>query len=300
MAMMEWSRADKIVDAVSDKIRAATGLDVVPDEGGTNGSFASGPYSDMNDHFVFGSKPLVRGKASGFVSCTDVASMCKQQLHEYRHWQQRQLFRSLPYGPGDSGLPVMPFADDAQCRLMARQRLIAAEFQAYQKANQFILSYERDAEEYALSAAPDVLAEAGFPKGSIEPCLVEEVNRRIGWYGDWPVGSVKSAIEDLHAKKHIREETELPLDYVPRMPRDVSATFLGDTKALEKYGRLDPKDIDGFLFDYIARRDPKIFGMYGIISDEMPKLSAFERMQRDMYRLSHDVPDENVYDGPDI
>lgn len=199
----------------------------------------------------------------------------------------------------------MPFEDDPFCRTMARQRLIAAEFPVYQQANQFVLSYERDAEEYAVRAVPDIMRSVGFPENLIEPCLVGEINRRIGWYGDQPVAMPASAAEDLYTKKHGPSEARLPLDYEPEHLLEVSKTFRYDERAQAAYtaviaGVGGLADGDRFLLDYIAKHDPKVFGLYGIIRDEMPRLSAFEKMQRQLYRTSHGMPDVNDHDVPEL
>ncbi len=162
MELMTYGQAKSMVDAVSGKIKCVTCLDVVPRWNSTNGSFHNGTYTDRRDYFVFGAQDLQNGKYSGFVSYTNVVSMCKQQLHEYRHWQQKQFFRGLCFDPSDGTLPVMPFPDDACCRMMARQRLIAAEFSAYQLANQFELSYEFDAEEYLILSVMVIRLQVGM------------------------------------------------------------------------------------------------------------------------------------------
>lgn len=299
MELMTYGQAKSMVDAVSGKIKCVTCLDVVPRWNSTNGSFHNGTYTDRRDYFVFGAQDLQNGKYSGFVSYTNVVSMCKQQLHEYRHWQQKQFFRGLCFDPSDGTLPVMPFPDDACCRMMARQRLIAAEFSAYQLANQFELSYEFDAEEYALFAVPDVLRSVGFPEAFIEPCLVEEVNRRYDWYGDRPVVSIAAAISDLHDKKQGPCSAVLPTDYPKEKARIVANSFLDDETAQKAYALLDLERGDAFLIDYIGRRDPVAFSMYAIIQAEMPVLRPSEIMKRKMYRMRTGLPDINGHDGAD-
>lgn len=299
MALMEYDRAYGMVDRVSDMVHAATGLRVSRNDGTTDGRLSAGLYHDRNDRIWFGTKALAKGSLSGSVPYTDVASMCKQQLHEYCHWQQRQFFRGLQHDPSIHGLPALPFGDDAACRSMARQRLISAEFPAYQRQNQFILPHERDAEEYALTAAPGVLEAVGFPKAFIEPCLVEEINRRRDWYGDRPVGSIAEAIADLHVKKAGPCLAELPLEYPREELKIVANSFLKDDKAQEAYSGTKPEDRDAFLIDYIGRRDPRAFDMYANIKDEMPMLRPYEIMKRKAYRLRTWLPDENAYDGPD-
>lgn len=300
MALMEFPVADRIVGSVSARIRQATGLVVRPVGSSTDGAFRSGPYTDSGDYFVFGARDLEAGRTSGSVSYTNVVSMCRQQLHEYRHWQQRQFFRGLLLERLEITLPAMPFPDDICCRKMARQHLIATEFPAYRRANQFILSHERDAEEYALATAPEILEAVGFPKAFIEPCLVEEINRRRGWYGDRPVDSLAGAIADLHVKKAGPCLAELPLEYPREDLRIVANSFLKDDKAQKAYSETKPEDRDAFLIDYIGRRDPKVFNMYKNIKDEMPVLCAYEKMQRMLYRGMTGLPDENMYGGPDI
>lgn len=300
MVMMEYQAAYKIVDGVSKMLESVTGIPVQRNDRTTNGTLLAGLYHDRDDRISFGTMMLAKGSLSGVVSYTDVASMCKQQLHEYRHWQQRQFFRGLRHDPSAHGLPVLTFGDDTACRSMARQRLISAEFPEYQRQNQFILSYERDAEEYALMTAPGILEAVGFPKAFIEPCLVEEINRRGDWYGDRPVGSIAEAIADLHAKKAGPCLAELPLEYPREELRIVANSFLKDDKAQKAYSDTKPEDRDAFLIDYIGRRDPKAFDMYVSIKDEMPVLGAYEKMQRMLYRGLSGLPDENTYDGPDM
>lgn len=291
--------------SVLASVRDATDVRVYTDPRTTHGDFQSGLYQSVNDRIFVGAKMLAVGQHTGFVSCIDCLSMCKQCLHEYRHWQQRQMFAGFDHDPSKYGFTNMPFGDDAFCRIMARQRLIATEFPAYQQANQFVLSYERDAEEYAVRAVPAVMRSAGFPEDLIEPCLVGEINRRIGWYGDQPVATSASAVEDLHVKKHGPSEARLPLDYEPTHRLEVSKTFRHDEKAQAAYtaaisGAGGFADGDRFLLNYIARHDPKVFGLYDLIRDEMPKLSAFEKMQRQLYRTSHGLPDVNDYDVPEL
>lgn len=303
--VIEYAIAYRMTCDVLNCVSDATGLRVAFNRDSSNGRLRIGLYHMGDDRIDVGTAALSRGETVGFVSCIDCLSMCKQCLHEYRHWQQRQMFAGFDHDPSKYGFTNMPFGDDAFCRTMARQRLIATEFPAYQQANQFVLSYERDAEEYAVRAVPAVMRSAGFPEDLIEPCLVGEINRRIGWYGDQPVATSASAVEDLHVKKHGPSEARLPLDYEPAHPLEVSKTFRHDEKAQAEYtaviaGTGGFADGDWFLLDYIARHDPKVFGLYDLIRDEMPKLSAFEKMQRRLYRTSHGLPDVNDYDVPEL
>lgn len=305
MELMPYHVVEGMVCAVTEKIERASGIEVRKDRRSTNGNFHAGLYHGALDYISYGALPLVRGEVSGSVSYIDCLSMCKQHLHEYRHWQQRQMYNGRPYISDDPAILALPFDDNGFCRVMARQNLISAEFSMYRIANQYVLSYERDAEEYAVLAVPGMMAAVGFPEEFIEPCLVGEINRRISWYGDQPVATPVSAAEDLHVKKHGPSEARLPFDYEPAHLLEVSKTFWHDEKAQAEYtsiiaGAGGLADGDRFLLDYIARRDPKVFGLYGIIRDEMPKLSAFEKMQRQMYMASHGLPDVNDHDVPEL
>lgn len=305
MELMPYHAVERMVCAVTEKIERASGIEVRKDRRSTNGNFHAGLYHDALDYISYGALSLVHGEVSGFVSCVDCLSMCKQHLHEYRHWQQRQMYNGRSYISADPAILALPFDDNGFCRVMARQNLISAEFSMYRIANQYVLSYERDAEEYAVRAVPSMMAAVGFPEELIEPCLVGEINRRIDWYGVQPVATPASAAEDLRAKKHGLSEARLPLDYEPVHPLEVSKTFCHDEKAQAEYmaaisGSGGFADGDRFLLDYIARHDPKVFGLYDIIRDEMPKLSAFEKLQRQLYRTSHGLPDVNDYDVPEL
>lgn len=301
--VIEYALARRMICDVADRVSDAAGLRVLFDRRSFDGRFHNGLYHKRNDYIGVGTMALVRGKAVGSVSLVDCLSMCKQCLHEYRHWQQTQMISGLDHDSSKYGFIAMSFGDEAFCRIMARQRLIAAEFPAYQPSNQFVLSYERDAEEYAIRAIPDVMRSVGFPGTLIEPCLVHEINRRIKWYGDSPITTSVLAAEDLHAKKVGPCEAVLPFDYEPKYCFEVSKTFLNDKKAQASYTAAifqtgDLANGDRFLLAYIARHDPKVFCFYDIIRDEMPELSPFEKMQRKFYRTSHGLPDVNAYDSP--
>lgn len=297
---LTYSTAFGIVSDVFGKVHKATGLHIKYDDETTDGHLYAGLYQFTNDYISVGTKALHNGLRSNVVSYTDCLSMCKQCIHEYRHWQQRQMFLGSMHDPTKYGFLSMSFGDNGFCRTMARQTLIASEFSAYRRANQFVLSYERDAEEYAIRCVPDVIRKAGFPENLIGSCIVDEINRRYNWYGDRIVKLPMSAADDLYRKKHDACELDLPFDYEPEPLRAVSNTFLHDEKAQAAYTALDALDRDTFLVKYIAKRDPKVFGRYPIIHDEMPELSQFEKLQRQLYRTSHGLPDENMYDGPDL
>lgn len=296
---MTYDAAFEIIDNVFDSVHRATGIPVKGYERSTNGTLRHNPYHTSADSILVGTYSMDMGCKSGFVSYVDCASMCKQCLHEYRHWQQRHLHLGEKHDPGDYGFLAMPFENDSFCRTMARQMLVAEEFPAYREANQFCASYELDAEEYAIRAAPAVLKAAGFPEALIDPCLEIEIERRYNWYGDRPVASLEAAAENLRDKKLHLVRIKCPLDYAPDDRHPVATTFLGDAKACAEYESMGVEEGERFLFNYIAKHDPKIFGMYPIIRDEMPKLTAVEKLHREAYRLRNGLFDEDRYDGPD-
>lgn len=296
---MTYGEASKILDHVLVKVNSATRIPVKRDDFGTDGNFQHNPYHMNFDGIIVGALSMAVGRKSGFVSYVDCASMCKQCLHEYRHWQQRHLYLGETHDPGEYGFLAMPFEDGSFCRTMARQMLVAEEFPAYREANQFCASYELDAEEYAIRAAPAVLKAAGFPEALIEPCLKIEIDRRYNWYGDRPVASLGAAAENLRDKKLHLDRIKCPSDYAPDDRHPVATTFLSDVKACAEYESMGAEEGEKFLFDYVAKHDPKIFGMYPIIRDEMPKLTAVEKLHREAYRLRNGLFDEDQYDGPD-
>lgn len=155
----------------------------------TSGCYRRGIYNHDNDYVYIGSKVLDEGQITGFVSDVDYVSMNKQLFHELRHWIQ---FNKL----------YKEFSDDVFVKHMARQSMISDVFPVYKTCNYWNLSYEIDAEEFAIESVRSSLLEDGLlDQNEIDRCLLTEINRRFSWWGSQPVYNVESCIDDLKSRK---------------------------------------------------------------------------------------------------
>lgn len=267
------------------EFRERTNLEWLMDSDSTSGHFYYYTYRTEPGYVSIGTKELCDAeKGSGFVSDVNIVSMCKQCFHEFRHYQQHHdLF--------------LHDTDEVVARNMARQNLIIDEFAECRNDNYWNLSYEIDAEEYAISKVRDYLSRQPL-FNNVDTLLIQEINRRDTWWGDRPVDNVDATLADLKRRKSVDVplvDVNIDRSEYPLSP--IAKSFYSDKKVIQTYRLLPDEQKNNFVIDYIARHDSKILEFYRVIEDEFPDLGPMSKLKRYTYRSKNNLPDDNEYES---
>lgn len=254
---------------------------------------STGGY-DYSRRFVsIGYKNIVGFVQTGVVHPVDYVSVYKQCFHEYRHYMH---YDKMFTGNDNCGL------SDSLVRLMAEQAMINDKFVNYGhprvvSSNYFKLSYEIDAEEYAMKSVQKYLSDK-MPMDLLNSCICESVNKRLVktavgdytfWWGELPIYSVDEGIADLHSRKINPEHIVLNDEVDYSQLNEFSIKFMRDTKSLHEYHNLPVSEQNKYLLQYICRNAEGISKYYPVIADEFPDVVSqrvTEQSKRRTSRLS--------------
>ena len=135
--------------------------------------------------------------------------------------------------------------------------------------NYFKLSYELDAEWYALTQLRMYLQNK-FSTADFRKLICEDINRQNGlWWGGTPVYSLDEAILDL---KHRMESCgHLVLQDVPdtTVLGNFVSFFMSQPELFGRYRKLPESEQDGFLLSYLVKYDVNniLYQKYPVLSD---------------------------------
>lgn len=234
-----------------------------------------GGYSYLKRFVHIGYKNIDAARLSGVVRLVDYVSVYKQCFHEYRHCMQ---YDKMFTGKDNYGMP------DSLIRLMAEQAMINDKFVNYghprvAPSNYFKLSYEIDAEEYAIKSVQKYLSDK-MPVNLLNSCICESVNKRRYvtkdgvcnfWWGELPVYSVEEGLADLHTRKMDCEHLVLQDEVDYSQLNEFSLVFMKDRKLLHEYRDLPVSEQNRYLVQYVCRNTVDVSKYYSVISDEFPE-----------------------------